>query len=79
MFFVYIVGKQSQRQVGGAIAQLVGPLTVTPEVQSSLLGIFQKHFQCSHLPRGILVRNPGNPRMQQCYHWACKRTKEPIQ
>jgi hypothetical protein len=36
--------------IGGAIAQLVRPLTVTPEVPGSILGntlgIFQKHFQC---------------------------------
>jgi hypothetical protein len=36
--------------IGGAIAQLVRPLTVTPDVPGSImgntLGIFQKHFQC---------------------------------
>ena len=35
---------------GGAIAQLVRPVTVTPEVPGSILGktlrIFQRHFQC---------------------------------
>ena len=49
---------------GGAIAQLVRPLTVTPEVPGSILGntlwIFQRYFNVSHLPRGVLVRNPGN-------------------
>ena len=54
-----------------AIAQLVRPLTVTPEVPGLILGkflgIFRDTFSVSHLPRGVLVRNPGNPRMCQCY------------
>ena len=42
--------KLKRKYIGGAIAQLVRLLTVTPEVPGSILdntlGIFQRHFQC---------------------------------
>jgi hypothetical protein len=57
--------------IGGAIAHLVRPLTDTQEVPGSILGntlvIFRDIFSVSHLPIGLLVRNPGIPRMYQCY------------
>ena len=45
-----IPSSTSKKSPGGAIAQLVRPLTVTPEAPGSILGktlgIFQRHFQC---------------------------------
>jgi hypothetical protein len=54
------------RQCSGAIAQLVRPLINTPEVPGSTLG-FRDTLSVFHLPRGVLVRNPGYPRMYQCF------------
>jgi hypothetical protein len=52
---------------GGAIAQLVRTPTVTPEVPGSMLGNTLGIFSVSHIPRGLLVWNQGNPCMYQCY------------
>jgi hypothetical protein len=56
--------------IDGTIAQLIKPLIITPGVPGFdpglHLGFFRDTFSVSQLPRVVLVRSPGSPRMYQC-------------